>query len=150
MATDAPSNPSSNPVTSEFNARSFDRPRDRVAPDSLRGHWSDGAEVALDLTEVTLVVAIKSDCDGCREFINADLDELRLPVVVISAGDDESSEWKGARQSVFVSPEAFRLLDVRWPPFYVLIDPLVHRVLTEGVLFGPEQVVAEIAGYLHA
>ena len=137
-------------MTSEFNARSFDRPRDRVAPDSLRGHWSDGAEVALDLTEVTLVVAIKSDCDGCREFINADLDELRLPIVVISAGDDESSEWQGARQSVFVSPEAFRLLDVRWPPFYVLIDPLVHRVLTEGVLFGPEQVVAEIAGYLHA
>ena len=137
-------------MTSEFNARSFDRPRDRVAPSSLRGHWSDGAEVALELTEVTLVVAIKSDCDGCREFIHADLNELRLPVVVISAIDDESSEWKGARQPVFVSPEAFRLLDVRWPPFYVLIDPLEHRVLTEGVLFGPEQVAAEIAGYLHA
>ncbi len=137
-------------MTSEFNARSFDRPRDRVAPSSLRGHWSDGAEVALELTEVTLVVAIKSDCDGCREFIHADLNELRLPVVVISAIDDESSEWKGARQPVFVSPEAFRLLDVRWPPFYVLIDPLEHRVLTEGVLFGPEQVAAEIARYLHA
>jgi len=137
-------------VTSEFNARSFDRPRDRVAPSSLRGHWSDGAELALDLTEVTLVVAIKSDCDGCREFINADLNELHLPVVVVSASDDESSEWKGARQPVFVSPEAFRLLGVRWPPFYVLIDPLEHRVLTEGVLFGPEQVAAEIARYLHA
>ena len=137
-------------MTSEFNARSFDRPRDRVAPSSLRGHWSDGAEVALELTEVTLVVAIKSDCDGCREFIHADLNELRPPVVVISAIDDESSEWKGARQPVFVSPEAFRLLDVRWPPFYVLIDPLEHRVLTEGVLFGPEQVAAEIARYLHA
>ena len=150
MATDAPSNPSLNPVTSEFNARSFDRPRDRVAPSSLRGHWSDGAEVALDLSEVTLVVAIKSDCDGCREFINADLNELRLPVVVISASDDESTEWKGARHPVFVSPEAFRLLDVRWPPFYVLIDPFDRRVLTEGVVFGPAQVASEIAPYLHA
>ncbi len=149
MATDARSNPSSNPVTSEFNARSFDRLRHRVAPDSLRGHWSNGAEVTLDLTEVTLVVAIKSDCDGCREFLHSDLDELRLPVVVISAGDDESSEWRDARQSVLVSPETFRLLDVRWPPFYVLIDPLERRVLTEGVLFGPAQVAAEIAGYLH-
>jgi hypothetical protein len=137
-------------VTSEFNARSFDRPRDRVAPSSLNGHWSDGAEVALDLSEVTLVVAIKSDCDGCLEFINADLHELRLPVVVISASDDESSEWEGARQPVFVTPEAFRLLDVRWPPFYVLIDPLARRVLTEGVVFGPEQVAAEIAPHLHA
>jgi hypothetical protein len=116
----------------------------------LHGHWSDGAEEALDLNEVTLVVAIKSDCDGCREFLNADLNELRFPVVVISASDDESSQWEGARQPVFVSPETFRLLDVRWPPFYVLIDPKARRVLTEGVLFGPEQVAAEIARYLPA
>jgi hypothetical protein len=137
-------------VTSEFNARSFDRPRDRVAPNTLRGHWSDGIEVTLDLNEVTLVVAIKSDCDGCRDFLHSELEELRLPVVVISASDDESSEWGDARQPVFVSPEAFRLLDVRWPPFYVLIDPLARRVVTEGVLFGPAQVAAEIAPYLHA
>jgi len=137
-------------VTSEPNARSFDRPRVRAAPDALSGRWSLGVEATVPLTGVTLVVAIKSHCDGCQEFINADLDVLRVPVLVISAHEDESSEWRDARQPVLVSPEAFRLLDVRWPPFYVLVDPLARRVLSEGVLFGPAQVAAEIAPYLDA
>lgn len=150
MVTGAPSNQSSNPVTSEFNARSFDRPRERVAPSSLSGHWSDGVEVSVPLTEITLVVAIKSNCDGCRVFINSDLVELRIPVLVISASEEESSERIDAVQPVFVSPDAFRHLDIRSPPFYVLIDPVAGRVLTEGVLFGPSQVVAEIEPFLNA
>jgi hypothetical protein len=137
-------------VTSEFNARSFDRPRDRVAPSSLRGHWPDGAEVTIELTDVTLVVAIKPHCDGCREFLHTDPDELDVPVVVVSAEEDEATEWRDARHPVFVSPETLRLLDVRWPPFYVLIDPHAGRVLTEGVLFGAEQMASEIATYLPA
>jgi hypothetical protein len=135
-------------VTSDFNARSFDRPRDRVAPHCLSGHWSNGTEVTVELSTATLVVAIKSNCDGCREFISADLEGLRVPVLIISAEDEVSSEWRDARQPVFVSPEAFQLLDVRWPPFFVLVDPLNHRVLTEGVLFGVEQVAAEIAPFI--
>ena len=135
-------------MTSEFNARSFDRPRERAAPSSLRGHWFEGDEALVDLTDVTLVVAIKSHCDGCREFIGADLDELHVAVLVISAEDGESSEWRDARQPVLVSPEAFTLLDVRSAPFYVLIDPIAGRVVTEGVLFGPTQVAKEIAPYL--
>jgi hypothetical protein len=137
-------------VTSEFNARSFDRPRDRVAPDSLKGHWCDGPEETLALSELTLVVAIKSNCDGCRAFIDSDLDELGVPVLVISADEDGSSEWRDARQPVFVSSDAFGLLDVKWPPFYVLVDPINHRVVSEGVLFGPAQVAREIAGFLHS
>jgi hypothetical protein len=135
-------------VTPEFNARSFDRPRERAAPSSLRGHWSEGDEAVVELTEVTLVVAIKSHCDGCQEFIGADLDELQVPVLVISAEDDESSEWRDARQRVLVSPDAFRLLDVQSAPLYVLIDPIAGRVVTEGVPFGPSQVANEIASYL--
>jgi hypothetical protein len=135
-------------VTPEFNARSFDRPRERAAPCSLEGHWTEGEETTLALTEVTLVVAIKAHCDGCREFINADLDELAVPVLVVSVHDDESSEWRDARQPVFVSPDSFRVLDVRSAPFYVLIDPMAGRVVTEGVLFGPSQVASEIAPYL--
>jgi hypothetical protein len=137
-------------VTSDFNARSFDRSRERGAPEALSGHWSDGVDVTVALSEVTLVVAIKTHCDGCQEFINADLSELRVPVLVISADEEESSEWRDARQPVFVSPDAFRLLDVRWPPLYVLIDPVARRVLSEGVLFGPTQVAAEIAPFLDA
>ena len=135
-------------MTSDFNARSFDRPRSRVAPDSLSGHWSNGDDVTIDLAEVTLVVAIKSNCDGCREFLHADLEEFSVPVLVVSAEEDPSSEWRGARRPVLVSPEAIRLLDVKWPPFYVLVDPVARRVLTEGVLFGAAQVAAEIAPFL--
>jgi hypothetical protein len=136
-------------VTSEFNARSFDRPRQRVAPNSFHGHWSDGDDVTITLSEVTLVVTIKSNCDGCRTFIENDLEPLGVPVLVVSAVEDESSEWRGARQPVFVSPDALRRLDVKWPPFYVLIDPVEAKVLTEGVLFGVEQVASEIAPYVN-
>jgi hypothetical protein len=142
-----PSNPLSNPVTSDFNARSFDRPRERAAPGSLVGHWPDGDDVTITLSAVTLVVAIKSNCDGCREFLDADLGQFSVPVLVVSA--EASNEYHGARQPVFVSPDALRLLEVKWPPFYVLIDPIARKVLTEGVLFGVDQVSAEIASFLH-
>jgi hypothetical protein len=135
-------------VTPDVNARSFDRPRERAAPHSLPGHWCDGDETVVDLTELTLVVAIKSHCDGCREFLNADLGELHVPVLIVSAEEDDTTEWRDARHSVLVSPEAFRLLDVRSAPFYVLVDPLAGRVVSEGVLFGSSQVAKEIAPYL--
>lgn len=135
-------------MTSEFNARSFDRPRARAAPHSLSGHWSGGAPEVVELSRVTLVVAIKARCDACKEFINSDLDDLAVPTLVISAEDDVLSEWGDARQPVFVSPDAFHLLDVRWPPLYVLIDPIARQVLSEGVLFSLGQVAAEIAPYL--
>ncbi|HUZ42504.1 MAG TPA: hypothetical protein VMU68_14060 [Acidimicrobiales bacterium] len=137
-------------MTSEFDARSFDRAREREAPDSLRGHWSYGAEETIALSEVTLVVAIKSNCDGCRAFLDADLDDLRVPVLIISAEEDDMGEWRDARRPVFISPDGFRLLDVRCPPLYVLVDPIARRALTEGVLFGPAQVASEIAAYLKA
>lgn len=147
---DARSNRSSSPVTSEFDARSFDRARERAVPNSLSGHWSNGAEETIALSEVTLVVAIKSNCDGCRAFLDADLNELRVPVLIMSEEEDDTGEWRDARRPVFISPDGFRLLDVRWPPLYVLVDPVAGRVLTEGVLFGPEQVASEIAAYLKA
>jgi hypothetical protein len=135
-------------VTSEINARSFDSPRERSAPDALSGHWSSGADATIPLTETTLVVAIKSHCDGCRDFITGDASAITVPLVVISADEEEDSEWRDARLPVLVSPEAFRLLDVRSAPFYVLVDPVARRVVSEGVLFGPTQVAAEIAPYL--
>ncbi len=146
----ARSNRSSNPVTSEINARSFDSPRERSAPDTLNGHWSNGAATTIALAQVTLVVAIKSHCDGCRDFINADLSELRVPILVISATEDASSEWNDAKLPVLISPESLQALDVRSAPFYVLIDPVARRVVSEGVLFGPSQVAAEIAPFLDA
>ncbi len=137
-------------MTSDFNPPSIDRPRERAAPGTLIGHWSGGVDVTINLTEVTLVVAIKSHCDGCLEFINADVDQLGAPVIVVSADEDDASEWRDARQPVLVSSDALRALDVKWPPLYVLIDPVAGTVLTEGVLFGVEQVASEIAPFLRA
>ena len=132
-------------------ARSFDRARERSAPTSIRGHWSDGDEVVLALEGITLIVAVKPHCDGCVDFVHSPLDELRdVNVLVVSEFDDHEGEWSNADQRVLVAPESLRELDVRWPPFYVLIDPSTSRVITEGVVFAPAQVAAEIASYLSA
>jgi hypothetical protein len=132
-------------VTPDFNAHSFDRPRDREAPTTLSGHWLSGEPVTISIDVPTLIVAVKPHCDGCREFVHSSLLELDgLRVVVVSATPDTGGEWVGAVQPVMVAPNVLEALDIRDPPFYVLIDPTTHRVVLEGVVFGPSQVAAEI------
>ena len=53
-----------------------------------------------------------------------------------------------ASNDVLIAPALMKELDIRSAPFYVLIDPSSSRVVTEGVVFGPSQVAAEIAGAL--
>ena len=137
-------------MTGNFNVHSFDRPRDRVAPTTLRGHWSKGDQGSIVLVGLTLIVAIKPQCDGCREFVTGALGELDgVNVVLVSSTDDDQGEWSESRRPVLVAPEALRELEVRWPPFYVLVDPTTARVLTEGVVFGPAQVAQEIEPFVH-
>ncbi|HWD95576.1 MAG TPA: hypothetical protein VG246_04060 [Acidimicrobiales bacterium] len=134
---------------SDFRARSFDAPRERPAPSVLAGKTPRGEERRIELRRVTLVVAVKPHCDGCREFLIADLHELsKVDVVVVSAAFSE--EWMDVTNDVLVAPELMKELDIRSAPFYVLIDPLSLRVVTEGVVFGPAQVAAEIEGLLRA
>jgi hypothetical protein len=134
-------------VTPDLNVHSFDPPRDRPAPDVLRGHWSNGDAVEVPLTRPTLLIAIKANCDGCRTFLDASLDEFdAVDVVFVAALDD--AEWTGYSRRVLIAPDALQHLDVRSPPFYVLIDPVAHTVLGEGVVFGPSQVAAEIDRFL--
>jgi hypothetical protein len=47
-----------------------------------------------------------------------------------------------------VAPDVLKELEIRWPPFYVLVDPQERRVITEGVVFAPAQVASEIASFL--
>ena len=130
-------------------AHSFDRPRERAAPASVHGHWANGDEVTVALDGLTLIVAIKAHCDGCTDFVHSTLDELRgVKVLVLSESQDLEGEWANAVQPVLVAPDTLRELDVRWPPFYVLVDPATSRVVTEGVVFGPAQVAMEIAPHL--
>ncbi len=128
---------------------SFDEPRERIVPSQLKGRTLSGDEVVRPLEGLTLIVAIKSSCDGCRDFVHSSLEELAgVTVVVVSATGDDNAEWRDAAQPVIVAPELLATLDIRWPPFYVLVDPVRRRVVTEGVVFGPAQVAEEIAPHL--
>ncbi|MGB8178819.1 MAG: hypothetical protein WCF63_01480 [Acidimicrobiales bacterium] len=132
---------------SDFRPHSFGTPRERGAPRELSGTTLEGAQWRRVLEGLTLVVAVKPQCDGCREFIDGDLDELDdVDVVIVSATFDD--EWRGARQRVVVSPATLSELDIRSAPFYVLIDATRERVVCEGVIFAPAQVAAEISPYL--
>lgn len=132
---------------SDFQARSFDAPRQRPVPREFVGVTPTGEERRIDIHRMTLVIAVKPDCDGCREFIHGDLDELSgVDVVIVSA--TSSSEWADATNEVLVSSAFMKMLDIRSAPSYVLIDPTTQRVVTEGVVFGPSQVAAEIASAL--
>jgi hypothetical protein len=132
---------------SDFRPHSFDTPRERGAPRELAGTTLEGKEWRRVLEGLTLVVAVKPQCDGCRDFIDSDLDELDdVDVVIVSATFDD--EWRGARQHVVVSPVTLNELDIRSAPFYVLIDATRQRVVCEGVIFAPAQVAAEISPFL--
>jgi hypothetical protein len=134
---------------SEFHAHSFDPPRDRPAPREIRGLSLGGEEMRRSLSGPTLIVAIKPDCDGCRDFIHSDLHELTNVEVVVVSATRGGDEWESARQRVLVAPDFMNELDVLSPPSYALIDPKASRVICEGVLFGPAQVASEIALYLN-
>lgn len=128
---------------------SFDEPRPRRAPTSFRAYDAEGHALTRRLERMTLVVALKSSCDGCREFVASDLEGLEeLDLVFIVATIEESREWRGARRPVVTSSELWDALEVRSAPFYVLVDPARERVVSEGVVFASSQVAAEIARFL--
>ncbi|MGC1419137.1 MAG: hypothetical protein WA786_03325 [Acidimicrobiales bacterium] len=128
---------------------SFDAPRPRSAPVLITGTDLHGEPVSITMTETTLIVAIKQSCDGCRDFVRSALLELEgVPVIILSATGDVGAEWVDAVHPIVVAPVALEQLEVRWPPFYVLVNPRERRVISEGVVLGPSQVASEIAPYL--
>jgi hypothetical protein len=98
---------------------------------------------------LTLIIVIKTNCDGCHDFLYSDLNEFAdVDVLFVSATVDSNGEWTDAPRKVLVAPDALLALDVKWPPVYLLVDPVAGVVRSEGVLFGPSQVAAEIASFL--
>jgi hypothetical protein len=129
--------------------RSFDAPRRRSAPSSFTGVTLNGETRNHSFSGMTLVVAIKTMCDGCRDFVNASLEEfVGIEVVFVSATNDPDGEWAHARHPILVAPGLMKELDVRWPPFYVVIDATTNEIVSEGVVFGPSQVAQEIARFV--
>ncbi|MGC2486910.1 MAG: hypothetical protein WA359_11780 [Acidimicrobiales bacterium] len=132
---------------SEYHFHSFDRARERSAPRELTGATLAGTPWRRHLDRVTLVVAVKPECDGCRDFVEGNLEELsHVDVIVVSA--EPHDEWRAQRRAVVVSPESFEALEIPSAPFYVLVDATHARVVGEGTLFSPAQVAQEIAGFL--
>ena len=128
---------------------SFDPLRDRPAPAGYEGTVR-GHPVRATFDALTVVVAVKEGCDGCRDFVfSTDAGALASrAVLVISAHEFSSDEWRAAPRDVVVTPSLWSALDIRSAPFYVLVDPVASRVVSEGVVFAPEQVAREIDSFL--
>ena len=129
--------------------RSFDVPRDRPAPRRWSGVSLDGEIIEGEFARLTLVVAVKEECLGCRSVLESTLDAFGdVDVLIVSREPSAEPWWAASPHRVVVAPGLLEELDVRWPPFYVVVDPRGERVITEGVVFAPEQVRREIAPYL--
>lgn len=134
---------------SSLGPRSFGPTRPRPAPPRWTVRSRDGVAHQHELTTLTLVVAIKTNCDGCRAFyeeVPSTPDGLEVVVVVRENVGDE--QFARATRPIYEARELLDELDVRWPPFYVLLAPEPARVVTEGVAFSPEQIFDEIAHHL--
>ena len=129
--------------------RSIDTPRERHAPREYRGLNLAGELVQGQFDRLTLVFAIKEDCWGCRSVLQAPIDAFgSVATLVVAARPSAEPEWATSAHPLVVSELLLQQLDVRWPPFYVLIDPQREVVVTEGVVFGPAQVREAIADFL--
>jgi len=127
----------------------------RLEPRSARSvatRWNlqhrDGPyELVFDIP--TVVVAVKSDCDGCRHFYAGEHSALaNFRVILVARDAPGANEYAGACHNVYEASELLEALDVRWPPFYVVVAPSPSRVVHEGIAFTPEQVADEIASAL--
>jgi hypothetical protein len=129
--------------------RSIDAPRPRPAPQFFSALTLQGERVRHDFEGLTLLIAIKSNCEGCRDIVNSSLEEFAdLHVLIVSATNDDDDEWHDSAHPIVVAPELLGELDIKWPPFYVVIDASTRRVVCEGVVFGPDQIREEIAAFI--
>jgi hypothetical protein len=128
--------------------RSFDAPRERRAPTQLVGRSRSGVERVIEITAMTLVAAIKPNCDGCSEFVHGNLNELdHVNVVLVSATSGEV-DWDTVRREILVAPDVLNDLGIHSAPYYVLLDPSRSLVVTEGALMSPAQVASEIERFV--
>jgi hypothetical protein len=106
---------------------------------------AEHSEELWQLQQPTLLIAVKANCDGCRNFTDDEMEPLaQWPVLLVAHDLASAQEFRGSRNKVWCASELLDALDVKWPPFYLLIGPRPARVLTEGVAFDAAQIAAEI------
>ncbi len=124
---------------------SFDRPTQRPVPLPLTGVDVDGRPVSIHFARRTVVLAVKANCGGCRDFLAARLAFEGFDVVLVSAAPMPTTE---SAAPIVVAGEWMARAGLVAAPSYTVIDPLTSRVITEGVAFAPAQVAQEIATHL--
>ena len=125
--------------------RSIDSPRRRPAPTTAHLTDSAGATHLLTLEPRTLIVAVKSNCDGCRPFVedlSIEFSDWRLIVVT-----RDSMPTAADQRPVWLAPELLDALEIASAPFFVALDGSPLNVVTEGVVFAPEQVVRVLSEF---
>ena len=125
--------------------RSIDSPRRRPAPTTAQLANAAGVKHTVGLEPRTLIVAVKSNCDGCLPFVedpSLDFSDWRLMVVT----RDDIPEAAGQR-TVWFAPELLDALEIASAPFFVALDGSPLNVVTEGVVFAPEQVARELSEF---
>ena len=129
--------------------QSIDGARERVAPRHYHGVDLRGELVAGEFEGLTLILAIKEDCLGCRSVLDAPSNSFGdVATMIVAARGATEPGWETTSHRLLISEDLLQQLDVRHPPLYILIDPQNERVVTEGVIFGPSQVRDEIAQFL--
>ncbi|MEI8127695.1 MAG: hypothetical protein WCG86_07785 [Actinomycetota bacterium] len=116
----------------------MDTPRERPAPERWNWVGREGREEYV-LTSQILLIVVKENCDGCREFLRDPPVELAQYDVKVVAHEGDFGE-----SPVYLAPELLAELDIRWPPFYVLVENSPARVVDEGIVFSAAHVAQEL------
>ena len=101
--------------------------------------------MSIHFARQTVVLAVKANCDGCRDFLAARLAFEGFDVVLVSAAPMSTTE---SAAPIIVAGEWMARAGLVAAPSYTVIDPLASLVVTEGVAFAPAQVAQEIAAHL--
>ena len=130
---------------------SFDAPRARQVPTSFGGITPDGEPVSDTFAPHHLIIAVKESCDGCAELLEASYgayDKLGIEILFLAGAHSNETAWLDSSHKRLVSPELLTTLDVRWPPFWMLIDGANGTVIAEGVPFGVAHLINEVRAFL--
>ena len=96
---------------------------------------------------MSLLLVVKAGCQACEALLKAGPDAFAgFDVHYLTASD--APEFATFGRDVLRSSTALEALEARWPPVYLVVDPVLREVVAEGTVFDADQVRAEIATHL--